>query len=137
MGKNKIALRRKVQTVGQEVDGAVRRLFCDHIQMALQNDSGRGLVARCCGLDDDNVVEAVLIDLQSALFSKTAAVVADGLGVAGAVRNAAQVLKDGHDIFWFKMLQYSHDNTILSKYVLCGNGYAEGRIAPFRNAHNR
>ena len=65
------------------------------------------LLAGCggdCGLDDDDVVKPILMDLQTAAFCKLHAVVADCLCVARAVGDGAQIFKKGQDILRFQLL---------------------------------
>ena len=104
LGADKIAVYLEFQTVGQEVDRALGRFFRDHVEVALHDDCGRGFIAGRRRLHDDDVVQAVLMDLQTALLRKFHAVVADGLRVAGAVRNGAEIFKEGENAFRFKLV---------------------------------
>ena len=106
-----VALDAQVERVLCEVDGAFRRFFRDHIKVALHNDGGRSLIACRGGLFDDDVVERVLIHPQAAFLGKSDAVVADGLCVARAVRDAGQILEEMKDRFRFQSFQYTgHDD---------------------------
>ena len=65
------------------------------------------LLAGCggdCGLDDDDVVKPILMDLQTAAFCKLHAVVTDCLRVARAVGDGAQIFEKGQDILRFQLL---------------------------------
>ncbi len=101
---DKVTVHLQLQPVGQEVDGAVGRLFCDHVKMSLHDHRGSGFIAGRCGLDDDDVVKPILMDLQTAAFCKLHAVVADCLCVARAVGDGAQIFKKGQDILRFQLL---------------------------------
>ena len=93
-----IALDAQFERVLCEINGAFRCLFRDHVEMALQNDGGRGLIASRGGLFDDDVVKRVLIHPQAAFLGKRNAVVADGLCVARAVRRRRRrFLQSGAD----------------------------------------
>ena len=106
-----IALDAQFERVLCEINGAFRRLFRDHVEMALQNDGGRGLIASRGGLFDDDVVKRVLIHPQAAFLGKRNAVVADGLCVARAVRDAGQVFKEMKYRLGFQIFQYTgHDD---------------------------
>ena len=104
LGADKIAVYLELQTVGQEVDRALGRFFCDHVEVALHDDCGRGFIAGRRRLHDNDVIQAVLVDLQTAIMRELHAVVADGLRVAGAVRNGAEIFKEGENAFRFKLV---------------------------------
>ena len=80
------------------------RFFCDHVEVALHDDCGRGFIAGRRRLHDDDVIQAVLMDFQSAIMRELHAVVADGLRVAGAVRDGAEIFKEGENAFRFKLV---------------------------------
>ena len=104
LGADKVAIYHKLQTVGQEVDRALGRFFRDHVEVALHDDCGRGFIAGGRWLHDNDVIQAVLMDFQSAIMRELHAVVADGLRVAGAVRNGAEIFKEGENAFRFKLV---------------------------------
>ena len=104
LGADKIAVYLELQTVCQKVDRALRCLFRDHVEVALHDDCGRGFIAGGRRLHDDDVIQAVLMDFQSAIMRELHAVVADGLRVAGAVRDGAEIFKEGENAFRFKLV---------------------------------
>ena len=94
LGAYQIAVRKEVQALLVHILGAARLLFAYHVHMALQDHRRGVLIARRGRGDQDHVVGFVLIMLQPQLFAKRHAPVADGLGVGGAVRNGAHLLKN-------------------------------------------
>ena len=82
LGVDGVAVHHQIQTLAAHILGTVRRLFAHHVQMPLENQGLRRLVPRRGLLDDDDVVQFVLMDLQSPFPGKRNAPVADGSGVA-------------------------------------------------------
>ena len=92
-GKDIGAVMTDVQTIGIHVDCAVSILLADHIHMALQ-DHGRMILHTAGSLSkEDDVVGFILNIAKSLLLGKGDNVVADGLGVMGAVGNGTKLLK--------------------------------------------
>ena len=82
-----------VQTIGIHVDRAVSILLADHIHVALQ-DHGKMILHTAGSLSkEDDVVGFILNIAKSLLLGKGDNVVADGLGVMGAVGNGTKLLK--------------------------------------------
>ena len=92
-GINDVAIHSQIQALLGHVLGAVRRHVADHIHLALEDDRRSILIARRSRLDEEDVVQFILIVLQSPILGKSRQVVADGLGIAGSVRDGADLLK--------------------------------------------
>ena len=72
---------------------AARQLFADHIQMPLQNDRVRSLMARGGGLADDNIILLVPCSVQAMGLGKLQTIGADACHIAGAAGDPAQLFK--------------------------------------------
>ena len=81
------------QTVLLKVNRALRCLFAHHVQMSLNHDRRGIFISRRAVLEQDDVVHLVLNIAQTVLLGERDAVVADLFGVAGAVRDTADLLK--------------------------------------------
>ena len=93
LGKDKRTVVGHIQTVHSHINGTIRILLADHIHVALQY---HGLVifiaAGTVGVDD-HIVKFILLITQTVLYRKTHQIVADGLGIAAAVGNGANIFK--------------------------------------------
>ena len=78
-------------------------LLAHHVQVALEDDGGGILIAGSGLFDDNDVVVGILVVLQAPLLGKGDTVVADGLGVPGAVGNGAQVFKEAEYALGFQV----------------------------------
>ena len=78
-------------------------------------DHGRSVfIARRTALPDDDIVHGVLHAAQTALLCKADAVIADGLGVAGAVRDPAEILEEAEYGARLQLFQYTHRKNLLN-----------------------
>ena len=78
-------------------------------------DHGRSVfIARRTALPDDDIVHGVLHAAQAAFLCKADAVIADGLGVAGAVRDPAKILKEAEYGARLQLFQYAHRKNLLN-----------------------
>ena len=103
LGGDKIALHHQVQTFLVHILGAVMLLLTHHVQVALEDDGGGILIAGSGLFDDDDVIVLVLVVLQTALLGEGHTVIADGLGVPGAVGNGAQIFKEAEYALGFQV----------------------------------
>ena len=84
----------QVDTIGRKVvlDGA--QLVAHHVDVALQHH-GRGILgAGRCGLANDDVVDLVLVHIETALLGKRDQEIADALLVARPTGDRADLLKE-------------------------------------------
>lgn len=98
-----VTLYGEIQPLALHILRAVRRLGADHVHVPLHDHGGGLLVARRAGGLDDDIVRRVLMRLESARAAKGGEIVADGLRMAGTVRNGAQLLKKCKDSFRFQI----------------------------------
>ena len=90
---DQIAVDKQLQTFARHVFLTARRRSADHVKMPLYDD-GRGVfITRCSGRDDDDVVQRILIVLQSSRLRKADTVITDSFCVAAAVRDGAERFK--------------------------------------------
>ena len=82
-----------IQALGIHIDGAIGVLVAYHIHMALKNHRLVILVATSALAKENHIVKAILDIPQALLLGKFHQVVADLLGVAGAVGVSAQLFK--------------------------------------------
>ena len=82
-----------IQALGGHIDGAVGILLADHVHVALDDDGIVILVAAGAILENDHIVGLVLAVAQAVLLGVVHQIVADGLGVAGAMGNGADLLE--------------------------------------------
>ena len=76
--------------------------------MALQNDRGRLLIARCAGVKEDDIMRLVLNVTKAVLRCKADTVVADLFRVIGPVGDAADRFKIPEYPVWLQTGQNCH-----------------------------
>ena len=82
-----------MQRVLGEIKVTARQLFADHIQVPLQNDRVRRLVARGGRLADDDIILLVPPGVQAVGLGKLQTIGADACHIAGAARDPAELFK--------------------------------------------
>ena len=93
IGGEPVALQLQVQRVFGEIKVAARQLFADHIQVPLQNDRVRRLVAWGGRLADDDIILLVPRGVQAVGLGKLHTIGADACHIAGAARDPAELFK--------------------------------------------
>ena len=109
-----VAVDLQVERILCEIDRAVGRFFRHHVEMTLKDHSRGIFIARRTALPDDDIVHGVLHAAQTAFLCKADAVIADGLGVAGAVRDPAKILKEAEYGARLQLFQYAHRKNLLN-----------------------
>ena len=122
---DEITVDAKLERVFHKVDRVFGRFFRDHVEVALQNDGGGVFVALCSVFPDDDIVQLILLAAQPASLGKADAVVADGLGVAGAMRDLAQILEEVEYGVGLQMIQYAHNN--VTSCDICLKAFRSGK----------
>ena len=107
-GVHGVPLHGQLQALGGHILFAVRLFFADHVHVPLQKHRRSGLIAGGSGLFYDHIVPLVLPDGKAAVAGKAHQIVADGLGVAAAVGNAAKLLKPVKDPLGLQTGQNRH-----------------------------
>ena len=105
-----------IQALGGHIDGAVSILLADHIHVALNDDGIVILVTAGAFLEQDNVVGLVLDIAQAVFLGEAHQIIADDLGVAGAVGHGADLFKIFKDCGRLQACQFhvAHKNISLS-----------------------
>ena len=98
----------QTQALSGHIQVTARLPVTDHVQVALDNYSGDILIARRRRFDQHHVPSLVLIDLQAVASAEGRAVVAQGLGVAGAVGNGANFRKIVHHPLGVHRIKHRH-----------------------------
>ena len=101
LGTDEVSIDFQIQPFLVHILGAARLFFAYHVQMTLQNDGFRLFVTGRGLFDDNDIVVGVLMVFQIALACESRAPVADGLGVAGTMRDGAHLLKKTEYAFGF------------------------------------
>ena len=114
LGEDIIAVMSQIQAVSLHIDGAIGIFFADHIHMALNDDRLVVLHTAGAGNENNHVVQLVLNVTQALLLSKVDQIIADDLGVAGAVRHGADLLKVAQYISRLQARQFNDIHSIFS-----------------------
>ena len=108
LGVDGVSLHHQVQPFLIHILGAVGGLFADHVHVALEDDRLGVLIAGGSFLDDNHIVQLVLVRFQPPFPGEGHQPVAGGLGVAGAVGDGAQLLKETEYAPGLQMFQNRH-----------------------------
>ena len=93
LGKHKLAVVGHIQSLGGHVNGAVRILLADHVQMALQNHGGVVFQAAGAGAIDNHIVHFILNVPKAMGLGKVHHIIRHGLCIPGAMGNGTDFLK--------------------------------------------
>ena len=93
LGKHKLAVVGHIQSLGGHVNGAVRILLADHVQMALEDHGGVVFQAAGAGAIDNHIVHFILNVPQAMGFGKVHHIIRHGLCIPGAMGNGTDFLK--------------------------------------------
>ena len=92
---DRVAVHEEVEPLRFHILAAVRVLFADHVDMALQHDDRRVFVSGGGCLADDDIVGSVLPAGKIAFAGERDQIVTDRFCVVRAVRDGAQAFKPG------------------------------------------
>ena len=93
LGENMAAIMGNVQSIHSHIKRAGSILLTDHIDMALQDHRLMVLIAAGTLLENNHIVYFVLNIAQSTRFRKIDQIIADSLGIAGAMGNGANLFE--------------------------------------------
>ena len=85
IGENAGVIMGHIQTIHCKINGAIRAFLTHHVHVSLQDDRLVILIPRGTVLEHEDIVQLVLNVGKTVLLGKGHQIVADGLGIAGAV----------------------------------------------------
>ena len=97
LGEHPLSVMGHIQSFGLHINGAVCILLAYHIHMPLEHHRGMILIPGRPLLEQQHIVERILNIGNPLFLGKGYQIVADGLGIAGAVGNGTQGLKIAHN----------------------------------------